>query len=125
MMAPTTMMHSLLQRLRTTTFRRQLSVLVTVGVLALALLSSLAMSWQSSRDIEANRRQQGQRPQGDLSMCTDDVNLHGLTLPKGRGRGRWRGSVPRRRGSVRSERMARRTSGDSSKRGGSLSAPKG
>ena len=60
MMAPTTMMHSLLQRLRTTTFRRQLSVLVTVGVLALAVLSSLAMSWQSSRDIEANRRQQGQ-----------------------------------------------------------------
>ena len=42
MMAPTTMMHSLLQRLRTTTFRRQLSVLVTVGVLALALPAQAA-----------------------------------------------------------------------------------
>ncbi|MBP8054100.1 MAG: response regulator, partial [Burkholderiaceae bacterium] len=73
-------MHSLLQRLRTTTFRRQLSVLVTVGVLALALLSSLAMSWQSSRDIEANRRQQGQRladslaRQSRLALLSDSAD---------------------------------------------------
>jgi len=47
--------------LRQTTFRRQLSVVVAIGVLLLALLSSLAISWQSSREIRQNRQQQGQR----------------------------------------------------------------
>jgi uncharacterized membrane protein affecting hemolysin expression len=47
--------------LRHTTFRRQLSIMVGAGVLLLVLLSSLAISWQSSRDIRLNREQQGQR----------------------------------------------------------------
>ncbi|MFZ2853933.1 MAG: EAL domain-containing protein [Rhodocyclaceae bacterium] len=47
--------------LRQTTFRRQLMIMVAVGVLLLALLSSLAISWQSSREIRQNRQQQGQR----------------------------------------------------------------
>ncbi len=47
--------------LRKTTFRRQLSIMVAIGVLMLALLSSLAISWQSSREIRQNRQQQGQR----------------------------------------------------------------
>lgn len=47
--------------LRASTFRRQLSVMVAVGVLILALASSLAISWQSSSDIRQNRQQQGQQ----------------------------------------------------------------
>jgi diguanylate cyclase (GGDEF)-like protein len=47
--------------LRNTTFRRQLSIMVGAGVLLLVLLSSLAISWQSSREIRLNREQQGQR----------------------------------------------------------------
>ena len=46
--------------LRNTTFRRQLMIVVAVGVLLLALLSSLVISWQSSRDVRQNRQQQGQ-----------------------------------------------------------------
>ena len=46
--------------LRKTTFRSQLSIMVAIGVLLLALLSSLAISWQSSRETRQNRQQQGQ-----------------------------------------------------------------
>lgn len=46
--------------LRKTTIRQQLSLMVAIGVLLLALLSSLVISWQSSRDIRQNRQQQGQ-----------------------------------------------------------------
>jgi diguanylate cyclase (GGDEF)-like protein len=88
-----TMLQTFLHRLRATTFRRQLSILVTVGVLALALLSSLAMSWQSSRDIQANRQQHGQRlaeslaRQSRLALLSDspdnvtDAVLGGLAFP--------------------------------------------
>ncbi|QDQ29184.1 EAL domain-containing protein [Chitinimonas arctica] len=41
-------------------FRHQLSVAVTVGVLLLALLSSLASSWQGSRQIREVLRAQGE-----------------------------------------------------------------
>ncbi|MGQ0709654.1 MAG: EAL domain-containing protein [Rhodoferax sp.] len=47
--------------LRRTTFQQQLAIAVAVGVLSLALLSSLAISWQSSHEIRTNREQQGQR----------------------------------------------------------------
>jgi signal transduction histidine kinase/CheY-like chemotaxis protein len=47
--------------LRRTTFRHQLSVTVTVGVLCIALFSSLVSSWQASRLIRATQLQQGQR----------------------------------------------------------------
>ncbi|MES2951862.1 MAG: EAL domain-containing protein [Pseudomonadota bacterium] len=53
--------------LRKTTFRQQLSIMVAVGVLLLALLSSLVISWQSSRDIRENRQQQGQRLSDSLA----------------------------------------------------------
>lgn len=46
--------------LRNTTFRRQLMIVVAVGVLLLTLLSSLVISWQSSREVRQNRQQQGQ-----------------------------------------------------------------
>ncbi len=47
--------------LQKTTFRQQLSLMVAVGVLLLALLSSLVISWQSGREMRQNRQQQGQR----------------------------------------------------------------
>lgn len=53
--------HNLARLLRKMTFRRQLSIMVSIGVLMLALMSSLAISWQSSREIRHNRQQQGQR----------------------------------------------------------------
>jgi diguanylate cyclase (GGDEF)-like protein len=52
--------HFLVSLLRKTSFRSQLSIMVGIGVLLLALLSSLAISWQSSREIRQNRQQQGQ-----------------------------------------------------------------
>ena len=57
-------LHALLRR---TTFRQQLSLTVAVGVLMLALLSSVAISWQSSREIRQNRQQQGQRLSDSLA----------------------------------------------------------
>jgi diguanylate cyclase (GGDEF)-like protein len=45
--------------LRDTTFRRQISLAVTAGVLLLALLSSLATSWQGGREIRATLETQG------------------------------------------------------------------
>ncbi|MDO8284130.1 MAG: EAL domain-containing protein [Rhodoferax sp.] len=53
--------------LRRTTFRQQLSIMVASGVLLLALLSSLVISWQSSRDIRQNRQQQGQHLSDSLA----------------------------------------------------------
>lgn len=53
--------------LRRTTFRQQLSLTVAIGVVLLALLSSLAISWQSSQEIRANRQQQGQRLSDSLA----------------------------------------------------------
>ncbi len=58
---------NLVNTLRNSTFRRQLSIAVTVGVLLLALLSSLAISWQGSREIRYNRQQQGERVADSLA----------------------------------------------------------
>ena len=44
---------------RTTTFQRQLTVTVAVAVLSLALASSLANSWQGSRQIRITLLEQG------------------------------------------------------------------
>ena len=44
-----------------TTFRRQISVSVAVGIFFLALCSSLASSWQGSRKIRDNLVEQGKR----------------------------------------------------------------
>jgi diguanylate cyclase (GGDEF)-like protein/PAS domain S-box-containing protein len=42
-------------------FERQLGIMVTVGILFLALFSSLAGSWQSNERVRANLLEQGQR----------------------------------------------------------------
>jgi len=47
--------------LRRTTFRHQLSVTVTVGVLCIALFSSIVSSWQASRLIRGTLLEQGER----------------------------------------------------------------
>lgn len=48
-----------LARLRRTTFRRQLTVAVGVGVVLIAALSALLSSWQGSLRVRENLRQQG------------------------------------------------------------------
>ena len=47
--------------LRTYTFQRQLSITVTVGVLCMALFSSLLSSWQGNERVRRNMIEQGQR----------------------------------------------------------------
>jgi signal transduction histidine kinase/ActR/RegA family two-component response regulator len=61
-------------------FRRQLSMLASAGVLLLALLSSLASSWQASRQIRATLVEQGQRvaqslaSQGALALMSGSAD---------------------------------------------------
>lgn len=51
----------LLQRFKKTTFRRQLAILFSVGVLCASLLSALATSWQGSRQLYASKLDDGLR----------------------------------------------------------------
>ncbi|MGM9489919.1 response regulator [Ideonella sp. YS5] len=59
-----------------TSFRRQLGTAATVGVLLMALLSSLVSSWQASRQIRATLVEQGQQvaqslaSQGTLALMS-------------------------------------------------------
>ncbi len=50
---------NLVRRFKNTTFRRQLTVVSAVGVMSVSLLSALATSWQSSRQLRANKLQEG------------------------------------------------------------------
>lgn len=47
--------------LRTYTFKRQLGIVVTLGVLCMALFSSLMSSWQGNERVRRNLIEQGQR----------------------------------------------------------------
>lgn len=53
--------------LRNTPFRQQLTVAVTLGVLALAIFSSLASSWEGSNQIRRMLREQGERIADNLA----------------------------------------------------------
>jgi len=53
--------------LRDTTFSRQFAVVVAVAVLSLAFASSLAISWQSSRQIRTNLLEQGRQITDNLA----------------------------------------------------------
>lgn len=53
--------HSIVATYRQSSLRQQLSLAMTVGVLAVALLSSLASTWQGSRQIRQSMLEQGQR----------------------------------------------------------------
>ena len=48
-------------RFRKTTFRRQLAILSSLGVLCLSLLAALATSWQGSRQLHASKLDDGLR----------------------------------------------------------------
>lgn len=54
--------------LRQLTFQRQLSITVTIGVLLLALLSSLASAWQGSRQIRDTLMQQSMQVASSLAQ---------------------------------------------------------
>jgi signal transduction histidine kinase len=54
--------------LHRTTIQRQLSIAVTVGIVFLALFSSMASSWQGSRHIRDSLLQQGERIATSLAM---------------------------------------------------------
>ena len=53
--------------LRQTSLRRQLAIVMAVGVFCLALLSSLAISWQGARLIRANLAEQGRQVAENLA----------------------------------------------------------
>ncbi len=59
--------HWLQRFMRSTTFRRQLSITVTVGILLLALCISIVSSWQGSRQIRSTLVGQGERIAGNLA----------------------------------------------------------
>ncbi|MDR0776990.1 MAG: EAL domain-containing protein [Azonexus sp.] len=58
----------LYSRFRKTTFRRQLAILFTIGVLCVSLLAALATSWQGSRQLHADKLQDGLRISQNLAM---------------------------------------------------------
>lgn len=60
-------MKSFADFLRHSSFRRQLSITVTLGVLAIALFSSLGTSWQGSSQIQKTLREQGERVAENLA----------------------------------------------------------
>lgn len=60
-------MSILARLLRDTSFRRQLSYLVAVAVLSLAFASSLATSWQGSRQIRTDLLEQGRQVAENLA----------------------------------------------------------
>ena len=49
----------MLGRYRKMTFRRQLAILFSVGVLCVSLLAALVTSWQGSRQLYASKLQRG------------------------------------------------------------------
>lgn len=57
-----------LQRYRKTTFRRQLAILFSVGVLCVSLLAALVTSWQGSRQLYASKLEDGLRISHSLAM---------------------------------------------------------
>jgi signal transduction histidine kinase/ActR/RegA family two-component response regulator len=63
--------------LRRLTFQRQLSITVTVGVLMLALLSSIASAWQGSRQIRDTLMQQSMQVASSLAQQSTLALLYG------------------------------------------------
>ncbi len=59
--------HSLLGLLRRTSFSRQLATVVAAAVLSIAIVSSLAISWQTSRQISTSLIEQGRQVAENLA----------------------------------------------------------
>lgn len=62
--------------LRQTSFRRQLSIAVMIGILSAPLLSSIVSSWQGGREIRALMLQQGERIADNLSRQSELALLY-------------------------------------------------
>lgn len=60
-------MSRIAQLLRNTSFSRQISIVVAMAVLSIAFTSSLAISWQGSRQIRANLLEQGRQVTENLA----------------------------------------------------------
>ncbi len=60
-------MNRLNRMVHNTSFSRQIAVMVAVAVLSLAFASSLAISWQSSRQIQTNLLEQGRQITDNLA----------------------------------------------------------
>ncbi|MFA7240945.1 MAG: ATP-binding protein [Sulfuricellaceae bacterium] len=60
-------MNHIAQLLRNTSFSRQISIVVAMAVLSIAFTSSLAISWQGSRQIRANLLEQGRQVSENLA----------------------------------------------------------
>ncbi len=60
-------LNSLLRLLRRTSFSRQLATVMAIAVVSLAVISSLAISWQTSRQISANLVEQGRQVTENLA----------------------------------------------------------
>ncbi|RZL08750.1 MAG: signaling protein, partial [Rubrivivax sp.] len=63
--------------LRQMTFQRQLSIAVTIGVLCLALFSSMASAWQGSREIRDTLMRQSLRIATSLAAQSSLALLYG------------------------------------------------
>ena len=61
----------------TTTFRQQLAIAMTVGVLCIALFSSVVSSWQGSRQIRGTLVGQGERITDSLATHSTLALLYG------------------------------------------------
>src|SRR5262245_47008369 len=62
---------------RGATFRRQLSVVVAIGVLCIALVASLVSSWQASQQIRNALVEQGERIAQSLATQSTLAMLYG------------------------------------------------
>lgn len=70
-------MTSLARFLHNATFKQQLSIAVTAGVICFALLSSLLLSWQGSRQIRLTLLAQGERSAENLARNSALALLYG------------------------------------------------
>lgn len=68
-----------LRWLRETTFRQQLAIAVTAGVLSAGLLSSIASSWQGSHEIRRLLLQQGERVCASLAQQSQLALIYNST----------------------------------------------
>ena len=68
-----------LQGFKKTTFRRQLAILFSVGVLCVSLLAALVTSWQGSRQLHASKLQDGLRISQSLAAQSRLALVFGST----------------------------------------------
>ena len=73
------LINRLVRRFKKATFRRQLAVLSATGVLCVSLLSARATSWQGSRQLHADKLQEGSRIAQNLAVQSRLALIFGST----------------------------------------------